>query len=246
MLQTPIHTHTSHAVLIAGLLATLLCAGQPSQSTGASNLPHDRQGETKDLNPFTHVAYLPPGADLGSIRFEGARMVQVPVKIRQTASPHCQDTGFSEPGGHAPCSHTQTVSREQAWEVTYSYDGQPMTSDEYGGRHYTVHVYFRADELAPDAQKALSAKRQSRVEKAAYFATKTYRDPARKTTFCDGRFQDGAWIQTDPNCRDKVSYKTTIGDSGYVALRVDPVPPNARNARTTPANLTRQLAGRSF
>jgi hypothetical protein len=256
MLQHPHQLNSLRAALCAGLLLTAVSAGESSLYTSAAAFAKPGTGlqsQTEELNPFTHVAYIPAGADLRTLRFEGARLVQRPVKVRRTVNPNCGDHGFSEPGGSAPCAHTQTVSRTQAWEVTYSFDGPALSSDEYGNHHFTVQVYFRVDELPADAQQALSAKKQSRTEKAAYFATQTYRKPVKtvvideaKSSFCDGNFQDGAWKQTNPNCHDKVSYKTVNSESGYVTLTVDPVPARVRHAAVTPANLSMQFGGKNF
>jgi hypothetical protein len=218
MLQHPHQPNILRAALCAGLLLTAVSAGQSSLPGSAGS-----QNQMEELNPFTHVAYIPAGADLRTLRFEGAKLVQRPVKVKRTANPNCGDHGFGDPGGSAPCSHTQTVSRAQAWEVTYSFDGPALSSDEYGNRHFTVQVYFRVDELPADAQQALSARKQSRTEKAAYFATQTYRKPVKtvvideaKSSFCEGAYHDGAWKQTNPKCRDNVSYKTVNSDSGYI------------------------------
>jgi len=42
--------------------------------------------EITDLHPFTHVAYIPMGSSLSSIRIEGIKLVKVPTKRRTVTS----------------------------------------------------------------------------------------------------------------------------------------------------------------
>jgi hypothetical protein len=76
-----------------------------------------------------------------------------------------------------------------------------------------------------------------RSELATYFNVATSRAPVRAaaidettSSFCDGNYMDGNWIQKDPNCKDKVSFKTVTRPSDYITVQVDPVPARAQQA----------------
>jgi hypothetical protein len=84
--------------------------------------------QISDLEPFTHTAYLPVGADLSSIRLEGIKRVKVATKLRSVTDPNdCIDRGIE---GIPPfCSRSTYESRVPAFRVTYSYRG-PSTASE--------------------------------------------------------------------------------------------------------------------
>ena len=132
------------------------------------------------------------------------------------------------------CPWVETGSPATAYEATYSYLGSPMGSDESGSRRFTFQVYFRPDELDSRARQALARKNRDRADLAAYFTVTTLDEPARrivideaKSRFCDGNFVDGSWTHSDAGCKDEV-YTTAIdGPSGYITVRVDPVPVQA-------------------
>jgi hypothetical protein len=193
-----------------------------------------RAGENKDvrdLQPFTHFARIPAESNKSTIRFESAKMVQVPTLITYaTNSTYCEELGFRDPGGSMYCPSVKTGSPAMAYEVTYSYIGQPMASDESGSRNFTFRVYLRLDELAPDVRRALTDRKWDRAEVAEHFAVNTLREPARrivideaKSHFCAGNFVDGIWTRTDANCKDEIHTKAIDGLSDYTTVRVDPV-----------------------
>jgi hypothetical protein len=132
------------------------------------------------------------------------------------------------------CPHNESESLATAYQVTYSYHGQPLTSDEYGSRYFTFQVYFRPEELPPTLQRAISGK-MKRGELATYFNLATSRPPVRtavinqvESRFCDGYYVDGSWVQNDPNCRDKVSSKVVTAPSEYITVQVDSVSPRSQ------------------
>jgi hypothetical protein len=98
--------------------------------------------ELTDLRPFTHVAYIPFGADLSSIRFEGISAVKVAVNRQVTNVSDCKQS-WSEPGGSMYCQRTVDEAYVPAYRVTYSYRDQPVASDEYG------NTYFNFPRLLP-------------------------------------------------------------------------------------------------
>ena len=191
---------------------------------------------TQDLQPFTHLARIP--ADSAKIRFEGAKMVKVPTRIASTMDPaYCEALAFRDPGGSMYCPAIQTGTPATAYEVTYSYIGQPLPSDEFGGRNFTFQVYFRPDELPPQVRRDFTERKANRADFAEYFKVSTVQEPVRrividetKSHLCDGNFLDGAWTHTDANCKDKIYMKAIATPSDYITVRVDPVSAVARVA----------------
>ncbi len=221
-------------VLCEGLLGSSLCAGvSPNRRNAAIDEPSGAKVEVQDLHPFTHFAYILVGSDLSTIRFKTANTVEVPTKIRySTDTDYCAELPFRDPGGSMFCPYSETESRTTAYRVTYSFRGQPLASDEYGGTYFIFHVYFRPDELAPEMRKALSARKLNRVEAADYFTVKTSRETVQRvvidelrSSFCDAIVRDGLWTHTDPDCLDRINYKTITTPSEYITVRVDPVWP---------------------
>jgi len=186
--------------------------------------------KVEDLHPFTHFANIPDDADLSSIKLAGVKRVKVATQRKSTTDAgYCEDQQFRDPGGSMYCPYTQLESPSAAYQVTYSYRGQPLASDEYGNTYFTFSVYFRPDELSPAVRETLAKHRISKADAAEYFSLSTYRAPVRQvaideaaSTFCDGNFVDGSWTQTDSKCEDKVTYKTITAPSEYITVRVDP------------------------
>ncbi len=125
---------------------------------------------SEKLNAFTHVVFIPEDSDIGSVHLEKVKT----VKVRATAADakSCEDRAQGEHRA-AAADCPQAESMTTAYEVTYSYTGQPMASDEFGNRHFTFQVYFRPDELPPSARKVLSTGKVKRAELAPYFVVKT-------------------------------------------------------------------------
>ncbi len=187
-------------------------------------------GESTDIQPFSRTAYIPVGADLSSIRFESVKAVTVATTRTSTANKHYCEASLQEPGGSMYCPYLQDESPVPAYRVTYSYNGPPMASDEYGNTRFTFSVNLRPDDLNPTALQKLSGRRIGREAAADYFALTTMRglslqlaiDEAN-SALCDGNYSEGLWTHTNPGCEDKVTYKTVTVPSGYIAIRVDPV-----------------------
>ena len=183
-----------------------------------------------DRNPFTHVARIPANADLASIQFRGAKHVSVPTKVRVIQDPsYCEELAFREPGGSMYCPYTKTEAPAPAYEVTYSYTANPLSSDEYGGRNFTFSVLFRLEELTSTTRNAISRGKISRAEAESLFDVTTSRTPERRAVidmansrFCSGNYVDGAWVHTNSHCQDDVKYRTVMAAPEYVTVRVDP------------------------
>jgi hypothetical protein len=221
------------AFVWAGLaLSPLSTYGSDKNTSATVRTAGTSTVQIEDLNPFSQLAYIPAGADLSTLRFEKVRMVRVPSKIRYTADENCQAPGYREPGGSSECTHRQIVSTVLAYEVTYSYRGQPMASDEYGDTYYTLHVYFRPDQLDAAEQRAASTRKQNGAETSGYFALSTYREPVQRTvidegrsTLCDRNVLDGDWAQSDATCVDNTSYMTSVAPSDYITVKINPNSP---------------------
>ena len=219
------------ALLSGGLLlAPLRADGSNNTVNTVPAEPNGLGAYTEDLHPFTHFAHVPVGADLGTIQFEKARLVKVATRIRRTTDlSYCKEAAFRDPGGSIACPYTQTEAPVPAYEVTYSLHGQPSASDEHAVRNFTFSVYLRPDELAADVQKALSGRKLSRSDSAAYFAVNTYRETAKRIAIddkeshlCEGNYVDGLWTHTDPGCKDNISYAAVTAPSDYITVKVEP------------------------
>ena len=217
-------------ILCVGLLSSTLRAGTADQK---SHNQSTLKVQVDDLHPFSHVAYIPAGSDVSTIRFEGVKAVAVPKQIRYTSDPdYCADVNYGgrAPGGSMFCPSGQTETPAPAYEVTYSYTGEPLASDEYANRHFTFDLYFEPDELAPEIRKAIAAGNLNRADMAGYFTVKTSRaqmpqavvDEAASTS-CAGVLKDGIWSPVDPTCRATTIYKTVNVASDYLNVTVDPV-----------------------
>ena len=77
--------------------------------------------EVTDLQPFTHVAYIPADADLSSIKMEGIKAVKVATRLRSvTNTDYCEYVyRFAEPGGSIYCPQTTNESPVPAYRVSY-------------------------------------------------------------------------------------------------------------------------------
>ncbi len=103
--------------------------------------------ESAELHPFTHIAFIPEGADPSSIKFKSVKAVIVSTKRTFVKDKLYCEEGYQEPGGSEYCPYIQDGSPMPAYQVSYSYSGPPMASDEYGSTHFSFSVYFHPDEL---------------------------------------------------------------------------------------------------
>jgi hypothetical protein len=245
--QTPNWASCGQRPMILALV-TMGILSQPFFAQGANNgslaysatTPDKRGPEThvEDLHPFTHLAFISADSDLESIRFEKVKATKVFTERKSTMDPgYCYDLQFRDPGGSMYCPYVQEESPALAYEVTYSFTGQPLASDEYGNRNFTFQVYFRPEELPQALQTAISRGKVKRAELATYFNVATSRLPVRSavideanSSFCDGNYMDGNWIQKDPKCQDKVSVKTVTIPSDYITVRVEPASSRTQQA----------------
>src|ERR1700739_379074 len=128
-------------------------------SLPAPSVDHGSEIQLEDLHPFTHSVSIPATSDPATIKFEKVKVTKIFTKRKSTMNVgYCEELKFREPGGSMYCSHSQSESPASAYEVTYSYSGEPMAPDEYGRRYFTFQVYFRPEELPPALRSAISGK----------------------------------------------------------------------------------------
>lgn len=183
-----------------------------------------------DLQPFTHLIYIPAGSDLSSIKIEEIKPVNVATKRRGITNQRYCNQPWSDPGGSMDCRRTTDESLVPAYRVTYSYRGQPMASDEYGSTHFTFSVYLRPEEITPRLREVVSSGKVKRTSAAKFFAVTTWTDSVEgmvideaNSTICDGNYWDGNWVRTTPKCEDHVAYRKIAMPSSYITVLVDPV-----------------------
>ena len=225
---------TLGALLCGGLLGSRFRAQAADNKTGiVIDDPSSQEVQVEDLQPFTHFAFIPVGSDVRTIRYEKAKTVEVPTKIIYTTdTDYSAGLAFRDPGGSMYSPHMRTESPTTAYEITYSFRGQPLASDEYGNTYFNFHVYFRPDELVPEVRSALSTRKLGRADTAGYFRVTTSREPVQRividetqSNFCDTILRDGSWTYTDSDCQNRIHYKTITIASDYIRVRVDPVIP---------------------
>jgi hypothetical protein len=185
--------------------------------------------EITDLQPFTHVAHIPTGSALSSITIEGIKQVKVATKRRTVTNERYCNQPWAEPGGSMYCQRITEESPVLAYQVTYSYRGRPMVSDEYGNTYFTFSVYFRQDEISPRLREILALGKIGRAALEESLAVTTSRAPTQQividsasSTLCDGNYLDGNWTRTNPTCEDKIVYQRVASASPYITVRVDP------------------------
>jgi hypothetical protein len=185
--------------------------------------------ESTNLHPFTHVAAIPMGPSLSSVRIESIKLVKVATKRRTVTNDRYCNLPWMEPGGSMACQRTADEAPMPAYRVTYSYRGQPLASDEYANTYFTFSVYFRPDEIGPRLREMVAFGKVKRADLEEFFQLGTSRESVQQTVidpansaFCDGNYVDGNWIRTNPKCGDRVVYHTVAAASPYISVRVDP------------------------
>ena len=183
------------------------------------------------------VARIPADSNLASIKFQGVKAVTL-TNTGTATDGRCAIAERGEPGGSMFCAPSVARTREQVYQVTYSYEGLPLVSDEYGNTHSTFSVYFRPEELTVAERRLIAVGKHGRTDTASMFEWTTSREvEARvvvenaKSTMCTRTYVDGTWTQKDPECQDEVMIKTISVPSDYVAVRVS----LARGATTVAA-----------
>lgn len=217
------------------LFLTVGVAAVASSVNAQSGLGHAKhavpEAAVEDLQPFTHTAFIPVGADLSSFRLQNVKTVLIPTrKISRVDKSYCAQLIFRDPGGSMYCASEQFGGFTRAYQVTYSFDSPPIPSDEYGNRRFTFSVYFRPEELSMVQQAGRAHARE-------FFTLTTSRMPEQRwmidedhSAFCDGNYVEGSWVHTNPNCEDEINLKKIGVLSDYVAVTVEPAKPRVLTA----------------
>ena len=172
------------------------------------------------------VARIPADSNLASIKFQGVKAVTL-TNTGTVTDGRCAIAERGEPGGSMFCAPSAARTHEQVYQVTYSYEGLPLVSDEYGTTHSTFSVYFRPEELTGAERRLISVGKHGRTETASMFEWTTSREVEARvvvdntnSTMCTRTYVDGTWTQKDPECQDNAIFKTISVPSDYVAVRV--------------------------
>jgi hypothetical protein len=228
---------TTCLAIIASGLTTASAAGEPrhaKEALAVASASPTRSGEvveTTDLQPFTHIAYIPVGADLSSSKIEEIKPVKVATRRRSETNPRDCFQTWSDPGGSMYCPHTVDESYMTAYRVTYSFRAQPMASDEYANEFFTFSVYFHPGELSPELRQLVSAGKLRRAAALELFRLTSSRDFVEQVVVdetnsntCDGNYIDGNWTQTNPTCEEHVAFRRIVSVSPYITVKVDLAP----------------------
>lgn len=185
--------------------------------------------EITELQPFTHIAYIPLGSSLSSLRIEGIKLVKVATKRRTVTNQRYCTQPWAEPGGSMYCELTTDEAPMPAYQVTYSYWGQPLASDEHPNAYFTFSVYFRPDEISPGLREVVAAGKVRRAALVEFFDITTTSEHVQQividhanSTICDGNYLDGNWVRTSPECEDNIAYREVTMPSSYITVKVDP------------------------
>src|SRR5215469_9549714 len=164
-----------------------------------------------DLQPFIHVAYIPAGVSLPSIKMLGIKAVTVTSQRRSVTEERYCNQPWSEPGGSILCQSVTETTPVPAYRITYSYRGQAMASDEYGNTYFTFNVYFRPGEMSPALLEVLSSGKTEGSAVEGFFELSTAQESTQllavdqaNSTFCEGNYVDGNWVRTNPKCEDRI------------------------------------------
>jgi len=208
----------------SALLAISCCFLIPSISWA-----EDRQGMNIE-GPFARSVYLPASADVSSIRLEKVRKVKVDATIKYGFDPaQCQELVTGELWRSTGCVYKTIQTTVAAFEVIYSYTGEPLASDEYANRTFTFGVYFRPEDLSEELQNALSGRRLSRSQAAQYFVVSIQRNSPT-----------GAPLDPLPShpcetrgCKDSATYAGVSTTADEITAVIEPRPfgqPSVANA----------------
>jgi hypothetical protein len=212
------------AICVLGGMPTIAGGREPDQNDTKSVIV-----TFENLDPFSHLASIPAGSDLSSLKLQGVKKVQVVTQLKLTTNIHyCLEQESRNPsGGSRACPRKDVESTSTAYRVTYSYRGEPLGSDEHGNTYFTFSVYFRPEELSPVAREILAKEGTPSGKLATYFALSTYRSSERRividelaSSFCSSDLIDGSRQLKDRQCKDNVEYKSITAPSDYMTVEV--------------------------
>ena len=207
--------------------------------TSARTIDAPLWSEIEALHPFTHDAHIPADVNVASIRLAGIKAVKVATTAKLTENQeYCRgEESFRDPGGSYFCPEVEPITFGPAYQVTYSYVGSPLPSDEHGDRNFTFSVYFRPEEI--DAQQRQALLQRNSRGRAEYFVLTTTRATVERravnqsaSTFCPKSLIDGMWTRTDATCKEKVVFQTVTEPSEFVTVEVSVAKPRSSNIST--------------
>jgi hypothetical protein len=188
--------------------------------------------------PMAHTVNIPADTRLSSIRFESVKLAGIYNTDTAATDGRCEQALRGEPGGSMFCAPAEPAVKESVYKVTYSYEAEPMASDESNNKHYSFNVYFRPEELTAEDRKLAALGKSARAEIAAIFEWTTTRENQTRvvvdkanSNFCEGTYADGSFVKANPKCEEHVNYKTVAIPSDYITVKVSA----ARTTEITPA-----------
>ena len=223
-----IFRHTAVVLLAFGALRaqTLKPLADAGDSfTESAKTPSDTVVSLETLQPFTHETHILAASDLKSIHFEGIKHVHVATQVKLTLDPLICKNQTPDPGGSAYCPMAEPVRYEPAYQVTYSYSGPPLASDEYAGRRFTFSVFFRPGELDGSAPGSFARNKKVAAESLEVNTSREIRTgfviDEKASSFCPGNYYDAEWKYDDPDCHDKLVLRKVTIPSDYVTVHID-------------------------
>lgn len=201
---------------------------------GGAILPAQTTTEIEYLHPFSHLAHIPANSDTASIRFTGIKLVRVATEIKFIENKdYCNEAAHApDPGGSMFCPEVEPAAFEPAYQLTYSYTGPPLSSDEHGNTNYTFGIYVRPSELDEQQRQELKKTKSAAAER--YLDLTTSRETQRRivideaaSSFCEGTYMDGAWTVNDPQCTDVVKFRLIRWPSDYLTVGLRVLPPSS-------------------
>jgi hypothetical protein len=211
----------------AALSAGSMLSAPPEPDSGSATPLATTQ--VSDLNVYTHLAHIPMGYDDASIRFERVKAVKVYTQARYTFDfRYCDQLAAREPGGSMYCPRSEHITPEIAYEITYSYEGRPLTSDEFATQRFTFSVFFRRDDLPAALRERIAARSVKPANLGGFFRVSASHELTSRLVIddanskhCELRVDKSGWVLVDRDCVDTLAYKTVSLPSDYITVRVD-------------------------
>lgn len=230
MSKTKITLFAAAAVIIAGGSVIAIRMNTPASSQdgrGTIGAVPAQPSLDRELDPFTHVAYIPATVDPKTIRLKRLKTVDLASKTQTiTSSQDCKDRSFRDPDG-GNCEAVKVLERVKAVEAEYSYLSPEYSTTEgevVPANRQTFSVYLHPEEL-PVSEPVEKLNREQaeslfQVSASRPIVQEKVVDKER-SQFCEGNYVDGNWIQKDPKCQPHVEYTTRTVPSESWAVTVD-------------------------
>jgi len=228
MNTTKIALFAAVAVIVAGGLVVAIRMSTPestNEGRGAIAAIPIQPSHDRELDPFIHVASIPATVDPSTIRFEKLKLIDLASRTQTAKVADCNQRQFRDPDG-SNCETLKVLEHVKAVEADYSFIGPQISTGEgeTGPSRQTFAVYFRPEELPVNGSVANLKREQAE----SLFQVTTARPMIQERVidkqnshFCEGQYVDGAWVQTDQNCREQLQYTTRTMPSEYWAVAVD-------------------------